>query len=173
MRAVYGFFNTCCKYRNERLTTMRLTTNQIWFHQTSLKSRLDVARTGLIYCNNICRFNLLSLICDYDFRRGRPSEKSPQYASTGTAALLSIFRLPCRMGAGLILNPPIQISIVTRLRAGPSGVRIWTGEKRLFFSKPYRPALWSSQRPIQLEHGGFSLRVVREFGPWCWPLTSI
>jgi len=47
------------------------------------------------------------------------------------------------------LEPEKFVGIVTRLRAGRSGVRILVGARYFFFSKTCKPALVPAQLPIQ------------------------
>jgi len=54
-----------------------------------------------------------------------------------------------------------SVGIVTRQRAGPSGVRIPEGERDVLFSKMSRPALGPTQPPVQ--------RVPRFFFPGIAP----
>ena len=79
-------------------TTMCLKTKHIWF----VRLAWSVARVGRTYHNNIYRFSSASLVVrlrpisaeivrfpprSSDFRGGRPSEKSPEYASRVTTDL--------------------------------------------------------------------------------------
>jgi len=60
--------------------TMRLKTKQIWFRQTSHEEVVSIA-----ICIQVLKCWLSdATVCD--FRRGRPSEKSLEYASSVTAA---------------------------------------------------------------------------------------